>query len=502
MNEELPEGWATVSVERSVEIIDYRGRTPPYSPNGIPHLRSSNLKGGKVVWENLRYVSEDVYRRYMTRGIPHVGDLLFSTEAPLGEVAEVPTSRFSVAQRLMILRTDSRVLDPQFLKLQIMSPEFQDRISGRSTGTMVIGISAKNFRPVKMKIAPVDEQRRIVLQVEALLAKVRSSQERLDKIPTILKRFRQAVLAAACTGRLTEDWRERHPDLAQIEATVMRIRQRRERAASTPAQRERVKEIYEEAEEHDSDELPEAWRYVKLNKLCQSFDYGTSAKSQASGKVPVLRMGNIQDGKIDWTDLVYTSDADEIASYSLRPRTVLFNRTNSPELVGKTAIYRGERPAIFAGYLIRANHEPDLDPEYLNLCLNTTYAKEFCRNVKTDGVSQSNINAQKLGAFELPFCAIEEQREITRRVKELFALADRLQARYEKAKAQVDRLTRSVLAKAFRGELVPTEADLAKAEGRSYETAEQLLARIKNEQATASENGGKRKNGAKRHARR
>ena len=181
-------------------------------------------------------------------------------------------------------------------------------------------------------------------------------------------------------------------------------------------------------------------------------------------------MGNIQAGKIDWEDLAYTTDADEIESYSLKPNTVLFNRTNSPELVGKTALYRGERPAIFAGYLIRVNPFPELDPEYLNFCLNTNYAKEFCLRVRTDGVSQSNINAQKLAAFELPFCALREQQQIVRRVESLFALADQLEARLAKARGQVDKLTPSLLARAFAGKLVPQDPN--------DEPAEKLLERI------------------------
>src|SRR5580704_10029928 len=96
---------------------------------------------------------------------------------------------------------------------------------------------------------------------------------------------------------------------------------------------------------------------------------GTSTISEPTGKVPVLRMDNIQNGKLDWDDLAYTSDEAEIEDYRHQPKTVLFNRTNSPELVGKTAIYLGERPAIFAGYLIRINQCSQLDPEYLNFCL-------------------------------------------------------------------------------------------------------------------------------------
>jgi len=251
-----------------------------------------------------------------------------------------------------------------------------------------------------------------------------------------------AVLAHACSGQLTEDWRGTDVD------------------------------------DHD-DGLPRGWSRPPLSELCTAFQYGSSQKSDDTGDVPVLRMGNLQDGRIDWSNLKFSSDAAEIDKYALEPNTVLFNRTNSPDLVGKTAIYRGERPAIFAGYLIRIVHGPEIDPEYLNFCLNEQAFREFCMRVKSDGVSQSNINAKKLAAYEMPHAPLAEQQEIVRRVNDLFALADSIDQRVVEATRRAEAMTQSILARAFRGELVPTEADLAAAEGRDYETAEELLARIR-----------------------
>jgi len=344
------------------------------------------------------------------------------------------------------------------------------------TGTSQPQITIQNFTPLKVLVAPLSEQRCIVAKLEKLLAKVETCQERLNKIPALLKRFRQSVLAAACSGRLTTDWRKSNPRGESVDTILDAIHRKRNAKAKTVTQKEKLREIFGILEEHDSSELPECWRFIALNKLCTSFDYGTSAKSLPSGKVSVLRMGNIQGGKIDWTDLLYTSDDNEIQKYLLLPNTVLFNRTNSPELVGKTGIYRGERPAIFAGYLIRVNPLPELDPEYLNHCLNMNYAKEFCSHVKTDGVSQSNINAQKLGAFEVPFCPLSEQTEIVRRVEALFKIADQIEERYQKAKTHVKKLTQAILAKAFRGELVTQDP--------SDKPASALLERIRQERKT------------------
>ena len=163
----------------------------------------------------------------------------------------------------------------------------------------------------------------------------------------------------------------------------------------------------------------------------------------------------MQRGKIDWSKLKYTSDNVEIDKYELTKGDVLFNRTNSPELVGKTSIFLSDKLAIYAGYLIKIWNYPVLDSHYLNYCLNSNYARKWCLEVKTDGVSQSNINAQKLSNFIIPFPTTIEQKEIVRRVESLFAKADAITARYETLRTQIEDLPQAILAKAFRGELVP-----------------------------------------------
>jgi type I restriction enzyme S subunit len=368
-------------------------------------------------------------------------------------------------------------LEPKYLLYSLRSLSLTEL----DTSTAIPGLNRNELYDQHLPLSPLAEQKRIVVKLEGLLARVNVTKERLAKVSKILKRLRQAVLAAACSGRLTADWREKNPDLESVETLLENIQERRLQQANTPSQKQKMNEIYSYQEEGDSHSLPENWRYLALDKLCESFQYGTSKKSEPSGKVAVLRMGNIQDGEIDWSDLVYTSDDEEIEKYKLNPRDVLFNRTNSPELVGKTAIYRGDRPAIFAGYLIKIHNFKELDSRYLNFCLNTIYAKDFCLKAKTDGVSQSNVNAQKLGKFEVPFCSLEEQLEIVRRVEAMFKLADAIEKRLAPATARAEKMTQAILAKAFRGQLVPTEAELARREGRGYEPASELSARIKSE---------------------
>lgn len=157
-------------------------------------------------------------------------------------------------------------------------------------------------------------------------------------------------------------------------------------------------------------DVPKGWLWARIFSIADDLPYGTAKKSEKEGKLVVLRMGNIQSGEIDYNDLVYSSDEEDIARYSLIPGDLLFNRTNSAEWVGKTAIYRGDVPCIYAGYLIRVRTH--INAEYLNAVMNSGYAKDYCNSVKTDGVNQSNINAQKLGAFLVPIPPIKEQLRI------------------------------------------------------------------------------------------
>lgn len=166
------ERWPRYTVEQCcAALIDYRGRTPPIANAGVPHITSANIRRGRVDWRLSRFVSDETYREYMTRGIPRCGDVLFTMEAPLGEAAVLRDDRkFSLAQRTMLLRVRRDLLRGDYFAWALMSPMVREAIRERATGTTVKGIAAKRLRFVRVPVPPLDAQRRIAAALEVLAA--------------------------------------------------------------------------------------------------------------------------------------------------------------------------------------------------------------------------------------------------------------------------------------------------------------------------------------------
>ncbi|MCQ2247350.1 MAG: restriction endonuclease subunit S [Bacteroidaceae bacterium] len=205
--------------------------------------------------------------------------------------------------------------------------------------------------------------------------------------------------------------------------------------------------------------------------------YGTSKKSSESGSVPVLRMGNLtRKGTISYDNLVYSSDSSDIEEYELTTGDLLFNRTNSSEWVGKTALYDGKVKSIYAGYLIRVR-TIIINSEYLNIVMNSQYYRNWCYSVKTDAVNQSNINANKLASLLVPIPPISEQNQIVQEVTKMTEFIDLIEQGESDLQSIIGNIKSKILELAIHGKLVPQDAN--------DEPASELLKRI-NPKAVAS----------------
>lgn len=280
------------------------------------------------------------------------------------------------------------------------------------------------------------------------------------------KALRQKILDLAIHGKLVPQ----DPNDEPASVLLERIRAEKERLIKEGKIKKGKKSAKTSDKPHYPYELPKGWVWCKLEDIAYDLMYGTSEKSSRLGKIPVLRMGNInREGGLDWNDLVYSNNEEDIEKFNLLHNDLLFNRTNSSEWVGKTAIYKGERPAIYAGYIIRLR-TIFVNADYINFVMNSQYHRNWCNDVKTDAVNQSNINAQKLSVFRVPLPPIEEQNRIVKEIKRWLSLIKVIKSGKENLQESIKQTKSKVLDLAIHGKLVPQDPN--------DESAIELLKRI------------------------
>jgi type I restriction enzyme, S subunit len=278
-----------------------------------------------------------------------------------------------------------------------------------------------------------------------LLAEVNAARQRLAKVPAILKRFRPAVLAAACSGRLTEEWRNHSAKQTAI------------------------------------DSLPASWSEQRLADVSKRVTDGTHLPPPLSPTgIPFILIGNIVNKRINWDAVSkwISQETYERLTARCRPERgdVLYTAVGAT--FGQALAVETDDPFIFQRHI--AHIKPDLARinTFLVCVLNSPRVYSYAQEV-AKGAAQPTVTLTDLKEFSIPIPPLPEQHEIVRRVEALFKQADQIEAKVSAATARVEKLTQAILAKAFRGELVTTEAELARREGRDYEPASVLLERIR-----------------------
>lgn len=304
--------------------------------------------------------------------------------------------------------------------------------SCRKTGTTVASMEMPRLYDFRLPVPPLDEQHRIIERLEDLLSRLdsgvagaRNSLARAGNIK-IAAMARMAGLAANEGASAGDVKRMRFGN------SVLTI--------------------------------PSSWNASQVGQEATLVEYGTSTKAGTdpqNGDVPVLRMGNIQDGQLDWSSLKYIpSSHHELPRLLLDRGDLLFNRTNSAELVGKSAVFNADCVATFASYLIRVRFGASVDPRWANIIINSSWGRAYMSSVASQQVGQANVNGSKLKAMPMPVPPIGEQlRRIGKYVEHANA-ADRLAFGLERTIGRARLLKRAALKAAFSGRLTGRDGDI------------------------------------------
>lgn len=419
---ELPKGWVEAKLEDVVDILDSI-RKPVSNKERMERMERIE---GKIQGELYPY-----YGATGQAGV--IDDFLFDEElVALGEdgvpffdpkkhKAYMLYGKTWVNNHAHVLRGSASGILNKYLC------EFLNQFDylGYVNGATRLKLTQASMRKIPISLAPLAEQKHIVAKLDEVLAQVDTIKARLDRIPAILKRFRQSVLAAAVSGKLT--------GIVSFSSS-------------------------------------------KFSDLILEMKNGLSPKpnENALGS-PILRISSVRPKEIDFNDHRYLECDDKtIKTYKLKDRDLLFTRYNgSLEFVGVCGLVSGilDRIYLYPDKLIRVRTNHDvLLPEYAELFFCSSGVRKTITDFVKSTSGQKGISGKDLKSVVVYYPDLTEQTEIVRLVDQYFAFADTIEAQVKKAQARVDNLTQSILAKAFRGELV--------AQDPNDEPAEKLLERI------------------------
>lgn len=446
-----------------------------YVTGGVPVVNPMHISNGRIVpGERARVGQDDLQRLVEFRLLP--GDVVLGRRGEMGRCAVVGLREagWLCGTGSLILRPRG-ALEPRYLQRFLSSPAVVRRLEGKSVGSTMVNLNQGILRGLEIPIPPLAEQKRIADKLDALLASVDACRDRLDRVPGILKRFRQSVLAAAMTGELTREWREERIDGETAADAIRR--------AAPPEGKDtgRAAGVKARPGRHAlsvgpcNRKLPTGWEWVPLARVAKLESGHTPSRAHASywgGGIPWIGIKDARDhhGAIIERTMQTVSDDGLVNSAArlLPPRTVCLSRTAS---VGYVTIM-GKAMATsqdFANWICTTA----LSPEYLMCALMAEGdgLRDF-----GEGTTHTTIYYPELKALHLALAPPSEQAEIVRRVSEMLNLADRIETSRAAANTSVSKLRLSLLATAFRGELVSQDPN--------EEPASQLLARLRTRPAS------------------
>lgn len=486
----LPKGWLESQLGELAVVDsgvgfpkDFQGKTdgdyPVYKVGDVSRAVVSN-RGGLSAAQN--YVSKEEAEELRGR-IFQPGSTLF---AKIGEALRL--NRRAFVERAGLADNNVMGVKPLLDEMDKFTHYFlrQTDIASLSRSTTVPSVRKGDVESLRLPLPPLNEQKRIADKLDRLLARVDAVKVRLDRIPAILKRLRQSILAAATTGKLTEEWRRQA--VARIVPWTEHIQHA---CSSLPDGYTRLtKRAHEQAGvEFPRIVLPIGWAVTTIAELYDRrvlVDYADGnhgsfyPRKEDFGSIGVPFLTAMQIGE-NWElglsacPRLRNEKARLLTKGWARPNDVLLTHNAT---VGRVAILEDSEQEILLGtsatfYRFNPNC---VEPRFARIVFSAPFFQEQLHSVM-EQTTRNQVPITKQASLNFVCPPIEEQREIVRRVEELFAIADRIEAQYQAARARVDRLTQSLLAKAFRGELVPQDPN--------DEPAWVLLERIRARRAAA-----------------
>ena len=420
---EIPEGWmwvhlnyiANSSLGKTLDKVKNTGDYKPY-------LCSINVYWNGISLEKVkeaRFEETELEKYSLKRE-----DLLICEGGDVGRSAvweeDIPMCYQNALHRVRFYHD----INPYFYKYLIECYKGIGIINQFSKGVTIKHLVQSSLNAMWLPLPPLAEQKRIVAKIEELLPLVDRYEQAWTKLEDFNHRFpedmKKSILQQAIQGKLVEQ----RPEEGTAQELYAQI-QAEKQCLIKEGKVKKEKPLPEITEDEKPFEIPDGWMWVRWGDLSESIQYGFNAPAQNSGRIKMVRISDIQDGKVLWGSVPFCQiEENEIPKYLLKKNDILFARTGGT--VGKSYLVREvSEEAIYAGYLIRTRYSSSLVPEYLKCFMESPLYWDQLKN-GTIATAQPNCNGKTLSKMILPLPPLAEQKRIVARLEELLPLCERL----------------------------------------------------------------------------
>ncbi|EKO3582273.1 restriction endonuclease subunit S [Vibrio metschnikovii] len=485
----VPETWGRIKLGNLAKFIDYRGKTPKKLSAGVRLITAKNVKFGYLSLQPEEFISEAEYKTWMTRGFPRIGDILFTPEAPLGNVAQVDLEeKFALAQRAICLQFHLSDIS-NYLRLFLMSPSFQNLLSEKATGTTAKGIKASVLKELVVYIPPIEEQHRIVAKVDELMALCdqleQQTEASIEAHQVLVTTLLDTLTNSADADELMQNWARisEHFDtlftteesIDQLKQTILQLAVMGKLVPQDPNDEpaaELLKRIAEEkeqlvkekkikkqkalppiSEDEKPFELPSGWEWTHMDELFYVSGglQKTPKRTPVSNHFPYLAVANVQRGRLELDELKrFEVTPEELEQYKLLAGDLMVVEGNGSENeIGRCAVWSEDVPdCLHQNHLIRCRPLiPALSFWVLNV-LNSPLGINTMKSLAVTSSGLYNLSVGKIRGIFLPMPPLNEQKRIVNKVKELTSICDQLKAHLNESQATQLHLTDTIVEQA------------------------------------------------------
>ena len=461
----IPDNWVWTRLGEVNEVIT--GNTPSkneesfWENKDISFIKPDDLSQGRQLVYSREYIDKRAMKK--VRMLPKNTTLICC----IGSIGKVAYSEIESCsnQQINSLVAKENCVYPLYNYYLVNSIFFQSQMLENSSATTISILNKSSTEKLLFPLPPLNEQKRIVEKLDFLFDKTKKVKEIIEEIKVDIENRKISILDRAFKGVLTSKWRNENKtsDVKELlklindekikkwEEDCLRAEKNGNKKPKKPIIRE-IEDMIVPVEEQPY-KLPDSWVWVRLGDIIDNIKYGYNASGQENGEVKLLRITDIQNDDVNWRTVPYCKiSEEEFEAYQLKVRDILIARTGGT--IGKTFLIREipkDLKSVYASYLIKFYPNKNISEIYLKNYFNTDLYWKLLK-MKSRGTGQPNVNSPSLQALLVPLPPLEEQQEIVRILDEVLENENKVKELLE-LEEKIDILEKSILNKAFKGEL-------------------------------------------------